>query len=341
MDDFLELGLEACDVIIDKGFDKLPDRVVSPLAADVHMPKAFRRKKAAEARDSPNDKGIDKRGRGREDSASLPPRRRRRRDDSISSTSSSSSEDSRYDRTRDYVYNQRGGRYASGDPRNRRESPRGIRRIETAPAERTPYPSSQAVTRRGNDRDGDVAMPDNFLYAPNPNYASSERPRFRTRRSQSVNPSVISRRRSPSPLAEKKEINIRNQLAMSAVGAAVGGLLANTAGRATDRRASSHASPSKTDSKSDEVMLTLAGMVLGGVGASVAQEAMHHKKKRRERRLRDEERRQAEQAVRDWEREGHEFERTGWEGPDGVYETRRRRNSTGESEYRMSGGYGR
>jgi hypothetical protein len=88
-------------------------------------------------------------------------------------------------------------------------------------------------------------------------------------------------------------------------------------------------------------MLTLAGMVLGGVGASVAQEAMHHKKKRRERRLREEERRQAEQAVKDWEREGHEFERTGWEGPDGVYETRRRRNSTGESEYRMSGGYGR
>lgn len=116
-------------------------------------------------------------------------------------------------------------------------------------------------------------------------------------------------------------------MATGAVGAAVGGLLANQTGRGGK------------DEEEDEVLVTLAGMVLGGVGSAFVSEQY---KKRKEREAREHLEWERRVARRDWEREGHEWEEEGRHDRRRSYDDR----TTGyeyedrepEHDYRMSGG---
>lgn len=318
MADFLELGLEACDKAIDYGFDKLPDRIISPLGADIPHPHLFHRNKKGDL--------VNNKGEVQKDTASN--REREYEPDRDGKQGGQGVRDRgvgdkpQRSKTMPPEYDGR-PRRASGYGSD--ESDRGYRRDRKvcrrdSRAERNGYAPSQS---RAIDP-----------YAPNPDYgynnAVSTRPPITSRRSQSYAPPRRRRDRSPTisssssgngtlPPENKAEKLVANPYAAGAIGALTGGLLANQAGKATglDRRRRSKSQSSgrgrfKKTGEGDEALVTLAGMVLGGVTAAFGSERY---KKFRSRKYEESQLWEKSQnndgrlAQEDWEREHHDIER--------------------------------
>lgn len=314
MDDFLELGLEVCDKVIDKGFDKLPDRIVSPLGADIPHPHIFHRNKKGEL---VNQKGeVQKDNQKNREKEKQPSRQGSERDREVGAKPSMSA-------TMPSDYNGRPRRrdnYPESDGSNHGENGyRRNRNIDRRPSrrERSGYAPSQS----------DRLDP----YAPNPNYSNqvATRPPMTSRRSQSYQPPRERRRRrsrdrtpSPSssgsgvPPAENKALKVMsNPYAAGALGALTGGLIANQAGKASGldskRRSKSQSSNRRRPGEGDEAVLTLAGMILGGVTAAFGSERYQKflSQKAEERRLLEKNlNNDGRLAQEDWDREHHEAE---------------------------------
>ena len=334
MDDFLELGLEVCDKAIDKGFDKLPDRIVSPLGADIPHPHLFHRNKEGEL--------VNQKGQQVKDNK----QNREREHNPNESASQRAREEKR-----------RPARSATMPP-GYNGRPRG-RDSEVSNNGENGYRSNRAIDRRPsrNDRNGYAPSQSSRRdpHVPNPKYdnrvSTRPRPLMTSRRSQSYQPPRERRRgdRTPSPTssvtgtpppANKAEKVASNPFAAGAIGALAGGLLANQAGKATGidtkRRSKSQSSSSRRPGEGDEALMTLAGMVLGGVTAAFGSERY---KKFRSRKYEESQLWEKNQnndgrlAQEDWDREHHENERDspveGWARsqadayPDQIKEARR------------------
>lgn len=142
-----------------------------------------------------------------------------------------------------------------------------------------------------------------------------------TRRSQSyapprrrLSPSNEYDSRTPSPGGKKQHV-LTNPIATGTLGALVGGVLANQAGKATgyDYRRQNltpatkikRSRSSRRPGEGDEALLTLAGALIGGIGGALAGDKWKQRKKIREIEGKEWD---AEVARRDWDREGHEAE---------------------------------
>lgn len=306
MDDFLELGLEVCDKAIDKGFDKLPDRIVSPLGADIPHPHIFHRNKKGQL--------VNQEGEVQKDN--------------------------KENREKEHKPGESAGQRA-------REEGRKPARSATMPVEHDGRPRrrddySGDIERRPSRRERNGYAPSQSdrldPYTPNPNYgtqiAARPRPPMTSRRSQSYQPPRERRRRSRdrtptlssssgsgTPPPENKAAKVAsNPYAAGALGAAVGGLLANQAGKASGldsrRRSKSQSSRSKPG-EGDEALVTLAGMALGGVVAAFGSDrykkfrSRKHEEKVIWEKNQNKEGRQAEE---DWERDHRSEESSvgGW-----------------------------
>ena len=170
-------------------------------------------------------------------------------------------------------------------------------------------------------------------YAPKADYGYKNqvatRPPIKSRRSQSYAPPRRRRDRSPAifssssgasgtpPPENKAEKLITNPYAAGAIGALTGGLLANQAGKATGfdsrRRSKSQSSGRfKKPGEGDEALVTLAGMVLGGVTAAFGSERYKKFRSRKyeERKLWEKnQNNDGRLAQEDFEREHHDIER--------------------------------
>lgn len=289
MGDFLELGLEAADKIIDKGFDKLPDRIVSPLGADIPKPN-FHRNKNGEKYHTPKDK-------------------RQNYEDYEEAKSHSRRSATTPANTDDYSRRRRDEHYSDG-------SDSGYDR--DAERRRSRNKDDYGGSRQQLDR-----------YQPNQGYdnqvAVARRPPNPTRRSQSYAPPRHRDRdvdlndyysRTPSPLS-RAEKALNNPLAAGAIGALIGGALGNQAGKAKadDKKPKGRSRRSKSQSSSihkpqgGEALLTLAGALAGGVVAAIGSEKYKDfREKRRERKHEVDRNREANVAKGDWERGGHDAE---------------------------------
>lgn len=317
MADFLELGLEACDKAIDYGFDKLPDRIVSPLGADIPHPHLFHRNKKG---DLVNDKGEVQKD-------------------------TASNREREYKPERDGKQGSQGGRDRglSDKPQRSKTMPPGY---DGRPRLASGYESDESdqgyrrdreLSRRVSRREPNGYAPSQARaidpYTPNPDYGYNKqvatRPPITSRRSQSYGPPRRRRDRSSSisssssrngtPPENKAEKLIANPYAAGAIGALTGGLLANQAGKATGldsrRRSKSQSSGRgrfKKPGEGDEALVTLAGMVLGGVTAAFGSERYKKFRSRKyeERQLWEKnQNNDGRLAQEDWEREHHDMER--------------------------------
>lgn len=316
MADFLELGLEACDKAIDYGFDKLPDRIVSPLGADIPHPHLFHRNKKGDL--------VNHKGEVQQDTASNREREYRPdRDGRGGQRDRGVGDKPQRSKTMPPEYDGRPKR--SGYESD--ESDQGYRRdrnVERGPSRRSRqdpngYASSQS---RGIDS-----------YVPNPDYGYNNqvatRPPITSRRSQSYAPPRRRRDRSPTisssssgasgtpPPENKTKKLIANPYAAGAIGALTGGLLANQAGKASGldnrRRSKSQSSGRfKKPGEGDEALVTLAGMVLGGVTAAFGSERYKkfRSRKHEERQLWEKnQNNDGRLAQEDFDRDHHEMER--------------------------------
>ena len=317
MADFLELGLEACDRAIDYGFDKLPDRIVSPLGADIPHPHLIHRDK--------NGDLVNHKGEIQKDTASNREREYKPDKQGAQGGRDREGEKPRRSKTMPPEYDGR-PRRVSGYESD--ESDNGYRRdrdIERRPSR-----------RERSERNGNSYTPSQSRaidpYSPNPDYTSNNqvatRPPFQSRRSQSYTPLRRRRDRSPTilfssgasgtpPPENKAEKLIANPYAAGAIGALTGGLLANQAGKATGldsrRRSKSQSSGRfKKPGEGDEALVTLAGMVLGGMTAAFGSERYKKFRSRKyeERQLWEKnQNNDGRLAQEDWEREHHDMER--------------------------------
>lgn len=195
-----------------------------------------------------------------------------------------------------------------GYERDSEDSPRRQRAVaHTRDRRDEPYPNDRNAVN---------------VYAPNPEY-DGRRPKAVTRRSQSYapprsrrSPSYYDGSRTPSPDRNSK---LTNPVTTGALGALVGGVLANQAGKATGydyrrdsrdalnpgSKKSKRSKSSRRPGEGDEALLTLAGALIGGIGGALAGDKWKDRKKKREKVNQEW---NAEQARQDWEREGHEAE---------------------------------
>ena len=320
MADFLELGLEACDKAIDYGFDKLPDRIVSPLGADIPHPHLFHRNKKGDL--------VNHKGEVQKDTAS--------------------NREREYKPDRDGKQENQGGRDRGvGDKPARSKTmppeydgrPRRASGYESDDSDNG-YRHDRDIERRPSGRSrqelGYAPSQSRAIdpYASNPDYgynnAVATRPPITSRRSQSYAPPRRRRDRSPTisssssgngtpPPENKAEKLIANPYAAGAIGALTGGLLANQAGKATGwdsrRRSKSQSSGRgrfKKPGEGDEALVTLAGMVLGGVTAAFGSERYkkYRSRKYEERQLWEKnQNNDGRLAQEDFDREHHDMER--------------------------------
>lgn len=288
--ELIGFGLSASDKLIDKHFDKLPDKLTSPMGRDipyltekmhtqtgtntVHNP--HRRFPSPPPTDSDPDapyQSADARTRRshRED-------RRSRREDT---------------RDRD-VHDERPERQRTADVRSDYSSPKSTHvRVASPPPQRPGF-----VTRRSQS-----------LHSPReaPRRGDDRR---RSRRDRSRDGSR-DRRRSRNRSSSSEGIAERfmdDPVARGAMGVAIGGVLAKQAVKAGDKwkdRGKGKGERKGKGHADDEILVTLAGMALGGVGLLFAGDKYKEKKEREER----EERNSRGKATREGKRDEREKER--------------------------------
>ncbi|KFY40649.1 hypothetical protein V494_03399 [Pseudogymnoascus sp. VKM F-4513 (FW-928)] len=279
MAELVGFGLSATDKLIDKHFDKLPDRIISPMGKDIpYVTEKLHTQTGTNTEYNPHRRR-----------ASPPPR--------------DSDPDSPYD---------------SADARSRRAYRDGRRSRYEGSRDRN------SVAQRPRHHRDAYARED---ISPEPRHARvasppSQRPAFVTRRSQSQRaPRRASRRgsrrrdrsgnrrRSRSRSSSSEGIAERfldDPVARGAMGAAVGGVLAKQAvkagGKWKDRGKGKGGHKGKGHAD-DDILVTLAGMALGGAGLLFAGDKYKEKKER------EEEERHARDRARRERREGREREK--------------------------------
>ncbi|OBT66634.1 hypothetical protein VE03_03934 [Pseudogymnoascus sp. 23342-1-I1] len=286
MAELIGFGLSASDKLIDKHFDKLPDKLISPMGKDIpYITEMMHTQTGTNTVHNPHRRFPS------------PPH-------------SDSDPDAPY-----HSSGSRTRRSHRDDRRSRREDTRDRDNHAERP-ERHRAPDMRRENISPRPRHARVASP------------PSQRPAFVTRRSQSMRAprraprrgdegrrmdrsrdSSKNRRRSRSRSSSSEGIAGRfmdDPVARGAMGVAVGGVLAKQAVKAGDKwkdRGKGKGERKGKDHADDEILVTLAGMALGGVGLLFAGDKYKEKKERDER----EERHKRGKARR--EREGKRDER--------------------------------
>ncbi|OBT88819.1 hypothetical protein VE02_03131 [Pseudogymnoascus sp. 03VT05] len=252
MAELIGFGLSASDKLIDKHFHKLPDKIISPMGKDIPYI---------------TEKMHTQTGTNTEHN----PHRRRRSPDSDPDSP-----------------------YHSADARTRRSYHDDRRSRHEDTRDRDSHAERPRRQRAADMREDSSPQPRHVRVASPP----SQRPGLVTRRSQSVRaPRKASRRgderrgsrdrrRSRSSSSEGiAERFMDDPVARGAMGAAVGGVLAKQAVKAGDKWKDKGKGKEQHKGKGhadDEILVTLAGMALGGVGLLFAGDKYKEKKEREE-----------------------------------------------------------
>ncbi|KFZ13446.1 hypothetical protein V502_06610 [Pseudogymnoascus sp. VKM F-4520 (FW-2644)] len=275
--ELIGFGLSASDKLIDKHFDKIPDKITSPMGKDIpYITEKMHTQTGTNTEHNPHRRFR-----------SPPPA-----PDSDPDTPYHSSEvrsrahrDDR--RPRREVARDRDGhverqdRHRAADMRREDLSPRPRHtRVESPPPQRPGFVTRRSqsmraprrASRRGDERRG-----------------SRSRSRRRDRSGNRRRDSSKDRRRSRSKSSSSEGIAERfmdDPVARGAMGAAVGGVLAKQAVKAGDKwkdRGKGKGERKGKGHTDDDILVTLAGMALGGAGLLFAGDKYKEKKEREER----------------------------------------------------------
>ncbi|KFY18992.1 hypothetical protein V493_08206 [Pseudogymnoascus sp. VKM F-4281 (FW-2241)] len=268
MAELIGFGLSASDKLIDKHFDKLPDKITSPMGRDIpYITKIMHTESGTNTehyphRRNPSPPPINSDPDSPYHSADARSRRSHLDD-------RKSSRDTR-DRDR---HDERPGPHHTANIRKDDSSPKPRHvRVATPPPQRPGF-----VTRRSQS-----------MRAPRRASGFVDERRERRRRDKSRD-SSRDRRRGRSRSSSSEGIAERfmdDPVARGAMGVAVGGVLAKQAVKAGDKWKDKGKGKGERKGKGhadDEILVTLAGMALGGVGLLFAGDKYKEKKEREER----------------------------------------------------------
>ncbi|OBT44438.1 hypothetical protein VE00_05931 [Pseudogymnoascus sp. WSF 3629] len=254
MAELIGFGLSASDKLIDKHFDKLPDKLTSPMGKDIpYITEKLHTQTGTNTKHNPH--------------------RRFRSPDSDPDSP-----------------------YHSADARTRRSHRDDRRSTHEETRDRDSHAETPRHQRAADMREDSSPRPRHVRVASPP----PQRPGFVTRRSQSQRASRRAprrgderrgsrdRRRSRSRSSSSEGIAERfmdDPVARGAMGVAVGGVLAKQAVKAGDKwkdRGKGKGEHKGKGHADDEILVTLAGMALGGVGLLFAGDKYKEKKGREE-----------------------------------------------------------